>query len=135
VTREEIQEMLDGSPVSASLGLVVTAADGERGEATLRMPLREAVERGRGTGQFHGGPIATLVDVAGDMAIAARVGGGVPTIDLRIDYLRPATGAHVEADARARKIGRTIGVVDVDVRDPEGRLCAVGRGTYSTVVG
>jgi len=135
VTREEIQKMLDESPVSASLGLVVTAADAERAEATLRMPFGAMVERGPGTGQFHGGPIATLVDVAGDMAIATRVGGGVPTIDLRIDYLRPAAGDHLEAEARARKVGRTIGVVDVAVRDPEGRLCAVGRGTYGTRVG
>ena len=135
MTRQEIQELLDGSAVSASLGLVVRAADGERGEATLRMPMQETVERGPGTGQFHGGPIASLIDIAGDMAIAARVGGGVPTIDLRVDYLRPAGGSHLDAEARARKIGRTIGVVDVDVRDAEGRLCAVGRGTYSTTVG
>ena len=52
-----------------------------------------------------------------------------------MDYLRPAAGPHLDAEARARKIGRTIGVVDVDVRDAKGRLCAVGRGTYSTTVG
>ena len=135
MTTEEMQELLDASAVMTTLGLTVTAADAERGRATLRMPINDQVERGAGSGQFHGGAIAAFVDIAGDMAIAARVGGGVPTINLRVDYLRPAHGAHLTAEAAARRIGRTIGVVDVDVRDDEGRLCAVGRGTYSTTVG
>ena len=37
--------------------------------------------------------------------------------------------------ARAVKAGRTIGVADVEVSDPRGRLCAVGRGTYATAAG
>lgn len=135
MTADEIQEMLDGSAVSAALGIRVLSADAEEARATLRMPFQELVERARGTGQFHGGPIATLVDLAGDMAVAARVGGGVPTVDLRVDYLRPAQGAHLDARARARKVGRTLAVVDVDVTDEAGRLCATGRGTYATRIG
>ena len=33
---------------------------------------------------------------------------------------------------RLRRAGRTVGVVDVDVHDAEGRLVAVGRGCYTT---
>jgi acyl-coenzyme A thioesterase PaaI-like protein len=41
----------------------------------------------------------------------------------------------LQATATIRRAGRTIGVVDVDVHDQEGRLVAVGRGCYSTQPG
>jgi uncharacterized protein (TIGR00369 family) len=69
------------------------------------------------------------------MAVAAVVGGGVPTINFRVDYLRPATGQSLVGTATVRRAGRTIGVVDIDVHDQENRLVAVGRGCYSTKVG
>ena len=92
-------------------------------------------ERGKGTGQYHGGVIATLIDVAGDFALALIVGGPVPTINLRVDYLRPATRTNLTATARVRRAGRTVGVVDVDVHDDNGKLVAVGRGCYSATPG
>ena len=56
---------------------------------------------------------------------------GVPTINLRIDYLRPAVGRVVTGTARVRRMGRTVALVDVDVHDEQQALVAVGRGTYS----
>ena len=58
-------------------------------------------------------------------------GGGVPTINLRIDYLRPAVGSVLTGTARVRRAGRTVALVDVDVYDEQRALVAVGRGTYS----
>ena len=81
------------------------------------MPLAPEFERHPGTGQFHGGVIASLIDVAGDFALVILLGGGVPTINLRIDYLRPAGGNRLKAIASVRRAGRTIGVVDIDVVD------------------
>ena len=60
------------------------------------------------------------------------LGGGVPTINFRVDFLRPAVSTALLGTGRLRRAGRTIGVVDVDVHDAEGRLVAVGRGCYST---
>ena len=45
------------------------------------------------------------------------VGGGVPTINLRIDYLKPAVGDALIAKARVRRAGKTVAVVDIDVSD------------------
>ena len=95
------------------------------------MPLRPEFERRLGTGQFHGGPIAAFIDTVGDYAIGMAVGGGVPTINLRIDYLRPAVGGVLTGTARVRRAGRTVALVDVDVYDEQRALVAVGRGTYS----
>jgi uncharacterized protein (TIGR00369 family) len=63
------------------------------------------------------------------------LGHGVPTINFRVDYLRPALHADLLACARVRKAGRTIGVVDIDVTDSDSRLIAIGRGCYGTQQG
>jgi uncharacterized protein (TIGR00369 family) len=133
---EDLQTRLDRSPFIRFLGLRVERLDPEREEITLRMPMRPELERGAGSGQFHGGAIASLIDTAGDYALIALLGiAGVPTIDFRVDFLRPAVDAELAATARIRRAGRTIGVVDVDVRDTAGRLVAVGRGCYGTSEG
>ena len=132
LSAEDIQARFDGSPFMRFLGLRVGAVDHERGELTVTMPMRPEIERGAGSAQFHGGPIAAFIDCVGDFAVALVVGGGVPTINIRVDYLRPAVGTSIAATARVRRSGRTVTVVDVDVNDAEGALVAVGRGTYSS---
>jgi len=129
---EELQVYLDRSPFIHFLALTVERVDAQAYELVLRMPMRRELERLLGTGQFHGGPIASLIDIAGDFAVALSVRGPVPTINFRVDYLRPATGSYLRGIGRARRIGRTICVADVEVLDEEGRLCAVGRGSYSS---
>ncbi|WP_426242690.1 PaaI family thioesterase [Nocardioides sp. LHG3406-4] len=125
------QEWLAGSPLAVLLGLTCEEVDVERGRVTLRMPLLPQLERAAGTGQFHGGAVASLIDTAGDFAVATVVGAGVPTINFRVDYLRPSTGPFLLAHATVRRSGRTVAVADVDVLDDAGRLTAVGRGCYS----
>ena len=133
---DEAQAHMDASPFIAFLGLKITQADETTGSVTMRMPIRPELERGGPmTGQFHGGPVASLIDTVGDFAVAMAVGGGVPTMNFRVDYLRPSSGEELTATAQARRIGRTIAIVDIDVTDDQGRLCAVGRGTYSSAVG
>lgn len=83
----------------------------------------------------HGGVVAALIDIAGHAAVVAAVGHGVPTINLRIDYLRPAMGPELLARARTVKVGRTIAVIDIEVAAIDGKLVAVGRGTFSTQAG
>ena len=63
------------------------------------------------------------------------LGGGVPTINIRIDYLKPAVGEALTAVARVRRTGRTVTVVDIDVMNEQDQLVAMGRGTYATLVG
>jgi uncharacterized protein (TIGR00369 family) len=94
------------------------------------MDFVPAAERSADTRQFHGGAIASLIDIAGDYALFALLGHGVPTIDLRIDYLRPAIDTGLTARAVVRRVGRTIGVVDIEVTATSGKTIALGRGTY-----
>jgi uncharacterized protein (TIGR00369 family) len=78
--------------------------------------------------------LSTLIDLAGHAAVAVKIGKMAPTIDLRIDYLRPSIGESIVARARLLKVGRLLARVDVDVTDAQGRLIAVGRGSFSTAL-
>jgi uncharacterized protein (TIGR00369 family) len=66
------------------------------------------------------------------MAVAAQVKHGIPTIDMRIDYLRMASGRALTATATPVKVGRTVGVVDITITDDENRKVAIGRTLFST---
>jgi uncharacterized protein (TIGR00369 family) len=61
------------------------------------------------------------------------VGRGLPTVNFRVDYLRPAIDTALIAVARVRRAGKSVGVADVDVFNEKGVLLAIGRGTYSTL--
>jgi uncharacterized protein (TIGR00369 family) len=128
---EQLQAIFDASPFLGFLRLRVVALDHDAGTLTVTMPMRPELERRSGTGQFHGGPIAAFIDSVADYAIGMALGGGVPTINLRVDYLRPAIGGSLTGTARVRRAGRTVALVDVDVYDEQQTLVAVGRGTYS----
>jgi uncharacterized protein (TIGR00369 family) len=130
--RDRLQAMILGCPFHRWLGIVVDAVDPADGSLTLGLPLRPEFSRSDTTTELHGGITAALIDIAGDYAVALSLGRGVPTIDLRVDYLRMGRGERVAATARALRVGRTVGTVDVDVHDATGALIAVGRGKYST---
>ncbi len=135
LSRDDIQAMLDASPFINWLGVSVDSLDHDSQEITARIPMQPHLERMPGSGQFHGGAIASLIDIVGDFAVALSVAAPVPTINFRVDFLRPAFGDHLIATARARRVGRTIAAIDIDVLDPQDRLCAIGRGTYSATAG
>ncbi|SDV48041.1 PaaI family thioesterase [Chitinasiproducens palmae] len=135
LSREDLQAIFARSPFIAFQNLEILALDHAATQLSVRMPLRPEFERRAGTGQFHGGAIAALIDTCGDFAVGMVVGGGVPTMNLRVDYLRPGAGTHLDATATARKIGRGSAVVDIDVTDAAGKLVAIGRGTFVPVTG
>lgn len=133
LTGPEIQAMLDGSPFISFMGLQITEADAAREQVTMTCVMRPEFERGAGTGQWHGGPIAAIIDTVGDYALVMALRRGLPTINFRVDYLRPAIKTSLTTIARVRRAGRSVGVVDVDVYDDRKALVAVGRATYSTI--
>ena len=133
--KDVLQRLMDASPFIRSTGMRIESADPQAEALTVRMALRPEFERGAGTGQFHGGPIAALIDTAGCFAVMMLVGHGVPTINFSTDYLRPAVNTSLKAVAMVRRIGRTVGIVDVDVFDDRDKLVAVGRGTFGTQAG
>ncbi len=80
----------------------------------------------------HGGVLATMVDVAADFAIAAKLGRPTPTVDLRVDYHRPAAPGDLRARAKVVRLGGMMAVAEAELYDSAGKLVASGRGTYLT---
>jgi len=120
----------DGSPYMRFLGL--TLEKSEKGYVEIRLPFRDEFLRHDGSDWLHGGVVSALVDIAGDYAVVTEVGIGVPTIDMRVDYLRPARRGDLLAVARTLRVGRTVSVADVEVRDASGATVAVGRAVYAS---
>lgn len=97
------------SPHGALLGMdIVTVGDGR---ATMRMPYDEALAGDPSTGVLHGGVVTTLLDSASGLAVFAALGRptAIATLDLRVDYLRPATrGEALTAESHCYKVTRNV---------------------------
>jgi uncharacterized protein (TIGR00369 family) len=120
----------DHSPFMRFLGLTLVRS--ERGLVEIRLPFREEFMRQDGSDWYHGGIISALADIVGDYAVITEAGVGVPTIDLRVDYLRPARRGDLLAIGRTVRMGRTVSVADVEIRDATGTLVAMGRAVYAS---
>ncbi len=130
LTLERLQHVLDEPPYQKFLGLRAVSFDRDTGRVEILLPFKNELCRSSTRPEIHGGVTAALIDVAGDYALAILLGDGVPTVDLRVDFLRMAEATDLTATASVVKKGRTLGVVNVEVTDGEGRLIAIGRGTY-----
>ena len=132
---QQLSDMLSSSPFHEVLHLSMGPTDIEDQSIEMHMGFNPTIARGHEGGQYHGGVIASFIDIAGDYALIWALGFGVPTINFRVDYLRPAFESDLRAVATIRRSGRTVGVVDIDVFDGQDRLVAVGRGCYGTQQG
>ncbi|MFC7405766.1 PaaI family thioesterase [Georgenia alba] len=128
-----VRELLTSPAYHRWLGLeLVDASDGT---VTIGMTCRPDLTADVAGSYVHGGILATLLDVAGDFALVSQLGVGLPTIDLRVDYLRPARpGDTLLATGTVVRRGRSLGVADSKVVNGDGKELAVGRGVYSTAV-
>lgn len=131
---EGIQAGLDLTPIHRWLAFRVVSMDKAQGRLEIAAPAAGNAARSDGAGQAHGGAIATLIDTTATFACSVVMGHGVPTMNLRVDYLRPAAGPEMLATAIVRKAGRTASVVDVDVTSG-GKLVAVGRAVLASAQG
>ena len=97
------------------------------GRCVIELPFDDAVSQQHGF--FHGGALGALADTAGGYAAmtVAPEGVDVLTLDYKIDFLRPALGEKVIAEAAVLRAGRTVTVTRVDVYACDGDrrvLCA-----------
>lgn len=122
--------------------LGVTAVDAGPGRAVLEIPPKPDFVGNPFIPAVHGGITAALIDLAGGAALFVELQFPTPTIDMRVDYLRPAiAGKALRAEARVKRLGSTVAFVDVDVVQPTegetfrsgdaGKLVATGRCAYS----
>ncbi|HCP47176.1 MAG TPA: thioesterase [Deltaproteobacteria bacterium] len=102
-------------PFNAFLGIEVVAL--ESGSAALKLPFREQLIGDPVRPALHGGTLAMLADTAGGAAVfsAIQFGDTISTIDLRVDYLRPADLLDTVAEARVVRQGGRVAVARVEL--------------------
>jgi len=117
--------------ISKSAFHEVLEVDNDNATLKLRVSMCEIFERQPGTGQWHGGVLSSLVDIAGCYALLLVAGGPVLTLNFSTDYLRLATSDTLVAVAKVRRVGRTVSFVDVDIQNEANETVVTGHACYA----
>jgi uncharacterized protein (TIGR00369 family) len=83
--------------------------DPDSGTVIIGLGYRDEFARAPNEKSFHGGVIATLIDIAGHAAVAIKIGKMAPTTGLHIDYLRPSAGRELGCIRAAAPSGSDTG--------------------------
>ncbi|MBK7864935.1 MAG: PaaI family thioesterase [Archangiaceae bacterium] len=124
----------DFIPHNKVLGFEIIEASFDPPYVIARLPYDERLVGHPDSGLLHGGVVTTLLDAAGGAAVYTRLNSpqSIATLDLRIDYLKPAAGRlAVSSRAECIKCTRNVAFVRMtayqeDLTDP----IAMGAATY-----
>lgn len=125
----DITELIEYIPFSRHLGIEVTIA--EDGYAEGNVELTQELSSNPGHKIAHGGVAFALADTVAGAAVVSLNYTVTPTIDMRIDYLSPAT-SDLYAEADVVRNGDSVAVVDVRIWDDDDTEIATARGVYKT---
>ena len=120
-------------PIATLIGFSLAAV--EPGRAVIEF---EATERhANPMGTVHGGVLADIADAAMGMAYASELQEGetFTILELKINFMRPVWTGKLRAEGRVLSGGRTIGLVECDVRDANDRSVAHATSTCMTLRG
>ncbi len=106
----------------------------EPGTAEISMGYAPELVGDPATGVIHGGAVSALMDTCcGAAVMSLPEAAGTATIDLRIDYMRPATpGQRVRAEAQCYHVTRHVVFVRATARDDDAaRPVATATGAFT----
>ena len=111
-TIKRAHQFMEAIPHCKALSMELV--DIEAGKATVRMPYDARLIGDPKTGVIHGGAVSTLMDSCCGAAVVSHPdnASATATIDLRIDYMRPAKpGDALTAIATCYHVTRTVAFV------------------------
>lgn len=126
-----IRQITESVPHLMALGATVLRVEHRR--TALRLNWREDLVGDPWSGVLHGGVITTLLDSASGMAALSAAGAvmQIATLDLRIDYLRPArTRQPVIAEAECYHMTRSIAFVRGRAHHEDGTEIATSTAAF-----
>ena len=125
-----IEARVEKNPVLTFMGIEIQEV--RPGEATVL--LRHGDYLHNSLGLVQGGVFAVVADVAGGVALYSVLPNplevAIPTIEFKLNFLRPAGSDDLVARGRLVHRGRQVAVCQVDVTDRSGRHLATGLFTY-----
>jgi uncharacterized protein (TIGR00369 family) len=122
---------LPDPPIAQLLGLkVISVLSGES-----HLELDAGPQHANPMGTLHGGVLCDLADLAMGAAYASTLERGetFTTLELKINFLRPVWRGKLFAVGKIVNRGRTIGMVECDITDSQGRLVAKSTSTCMTL--
>jgi len=127
LAQKTLRGELPPPPIGLLLGFVLKAI--EPGHAGFEMEADERHHNPMGT--LHGGVYCDLADAAMGWAYAATLAEGesFTTVEMKINFLRAVRHATLTAEAKVVKAGSTLGYVECEVTDEQGRLVAKAAST------
>ena len=103
-----------------------------RGEAILILKDREELRNSMGL--LQGGILGVLADVAGGVSLYSVLSDPlkvvIPTVEFKLNFLRPAKGGDLLARGRVVHRGKKIAVCQVEISSEDEALVATGIFTY-----
>jgi acyl-CoA thioesterase len=115
-------------PLAALLGI----RRAQMGDGRARFDLAIRPDHMNPHGVVHGGVVYSLVDYAMGGALTSRLAPGerCATLEIKINYLAPATAGHLAAEARVVERTARVGVLEGRVAGDGDRLVALATGTF-----
>jgi len=108
------------------LGLEISYTDDS---CVVELPVRDFLFNPQGS--LHGGVIAIALDISMGHLIHHATGGraGI-TLEMKVQYLRPATEGRVRCEGRFLRRGRSVSYMESRMTGPDGKLLAAATATW-----
>jgi uncharacterized protein (TIGR00369 family) len=133
ISRKIVSGEQEHPPVARLVGFSLTSI--QDGRATVSFEAKEQHSNPMGT--LQGGVICVIADAAMGTAFASLLGEdqSMSTVELKINFLKAVRGGRLQAVANVIQKGKTVGLVECEVRDEEGNLVAHATSTCMTLTG